>query len=341
MRNRFKNLTDDEKRYIEQQKAAAKSVKKKWAFRRIMTALQSDMSNSKKLMVIAKILFIKLRVVPKYFILIALSIIFIAPFFYMIGHSLMGTQDILNPSIRWLPRSFNFANYIYAYQALDYQRYLIRTLWIVGLSVAGQMFFCSFVAYGIARIKFKLRGVIFALILFILIVPPQTLVVPNYMLYSDVLEWRNSFLPIIVPCFFAMGLNGGLIIFVFRQFYKGLPAELENAALIDGVSVFGAYFRVIIPNAMPAVLINSILCLVWHWNNSFEPSIYIRDVTLGTLTMQLREVQNRLSSAFDGIDFNAGIKMAATMLVLLPIVVIFLALQGRFMKNMASTGLAN
>jgi multiple sugar transport system permease protein len=200
---------------------------------------------------------------------------------------------------------------------------------------------CSLVAYGIARIKFKLSGVIFALILFIMIVPPQTLIMPSYIMFCNVFNWYDTFLPMIVPCFFAMGLNGGLIIFVFRQFFRGLPSELENAALIDGVGIFGAYFRVIFPNTMSAVLITSILSLVWQWNNSFEPSIYIKSISKGTLSMQLTVLQDKISAVYGGVDFNLGIKMAATMLVLLPIIVIFFALQGRFMKSMVSTGLAN
>ena len=334
-------LTDEEKRILKEQKIAAKKVKKQGTYKRIDIALQSDMPLLKKVTVISKLLYLRLKTLPKYFVLIALSVIFIAPFFYIISHSLMGTTDILDPNVKWLPTEININNFVYAYHSLDYFTYLFNSLWIVGISVFGQILTCSFVAYGIARVKFRLSGLIFAIVLFIMIVPPQTIFLPNFLMFVDTFGWDDSFLPMIIPCFFAMGLNGGLIIFVFRQFFKGLPSELENAALIDGVGIFGAYFRVIIPNTMPAVLINSILCLVWHWNNSFEPSVFIRTASKGTLVMQLTELHNRLTDAWGGVDFNAGIRMAATLLVLLPIIVIFFALQGRFMKNMANTGLAN
>ena len=209
----------------------------------------------KKAAELARLLLKQIRPIPKYFILIALSIVFIAPFFYIIGHSLMGTDDILNTNIQWLPRSLQWDNYRYAYQSLDYLHYLLRTLVIVGISVVGQIFTCSFVAYGMARIRFRLKGIMFALILFIMVVPPQTILMPMYIMFSKTFNWYDSFLPIIVPCFFAMGLNGGLLVFVFRQFYRGLPADLESAAYIDGVGVFVAYFRVGLPNAAHDILI--------------------------------------------------------------------------------------
>lgn len=303
--------------------------------------LKSNTSAPQKAAGLFRLLYRRTKGIFKYLVLIALSVVFIAPFFYMVGHSFMGTADVLNPSIQWLPRSLNWANYRYAYNALNYTKYLLRTLVIVGLCVFGQVMSCSFVAYGIARIKFRLSGLIFGIILFIMIVPPQTIIMPSYIMFSNAFNWYDSFLPIVVPCFFAMGLNGGLIIFVFRQFFRNLPNELENAALIDGAGVFQAYFRVVFPNVVPAILITSILSLVWQWDNSFEPSIYIKDISKGTLAMQLNVLQGRLSETAGGVDFNQGIKMAATILVLLPIIVIFFLLQRRFMKSVASTGLAN
>ncbi len=307
---------------------------------RFKTILRSDMSAGNKGKLFVKIYGKALGNIPVYLALIALSVIFIVPFFYMIGHSLMSVNDLLNPNIKWLPRSFNLNNYEYAYKSMNYLFYLGKTLLYVGVAVFGQIMTCSFVAYGLARVNFKGRGIIFGIVLFMMIVPPQTIIVPQYMMFAN-LGLKNSFVPIILPCFFAMGLNGGLIIFVFRQFFKGMPPELENAAMIDGTGVFGAYFRVIFPNVKPAILITSILSLVWQWNNSFEPSVYIEDTSKGLLTMQLNILQSNVSNVMQGVDFNEGITMAATFLTVLPLIVIFLAIQGRFMKSMAQSGLAN
>jgi multiple sugar transport system permease protein len=316
------------------------SIQKKSSSKLILI-FNSNITTKEKLSLLIKAYGKFITLIPLYLILIALSAVFIIPFIYMIGHSMMTVTDIMNLNIKWVPRSLNFNNYIYAFSALNYTHYLIWTLFIVGLCVLGQVLSCSFVAYGLARIKFKLNGVIFALVVFLLIVPPQTIIVPSFIMYTKI-NWIDTFLPIVVPCFFALGLNGGLMVFVFRQFFKSLPSELENAALIDGTGFIGAYFKVIFPNAKPAILITSILSLVWQWNNYFEPSIYIKNISKGTLEMQLLSLQSSLSSVYKtGVDFNQGINLAATFLSILPVLVIFFIIQKQFMKSIASSGLAN
>lgn len=306
---------------------------------RFKKIVKSDMTLANKVKLFCKIYGKALGNVPIYLALIALSVIFIVPFFYMLGHSVMGLTDLLNPNIKWLPRSFSFTNYFAAFRSLDYMKYMSTTVLVVAIAVIGQVLSCAFVAYGLARVRFKLSGLVFGLVIFMLIVPPQTIIVPSFIMYSK-FGWLDTFLPIVVPCFFSMGLNGGLMVFIFRQFFRGMPAELENAALIDGTGIFGAYFRIIFPNAKPAILTTSILSMVWQWNNSFEPSIYIEDIKNGLLPMQLEQLKGSVA-VMSGVDFNAGINMAGTFLTILPILVVFLALQGRFMKNMANSGLAN
>lgn len=315
---------------------------------RFKKIFESDMSFSNKSKLAVKIYGGFLSKVPVYLALIALSVIFIVPFFYMIGHSLMAVDDLINKNVKWLPRAIKFINYEYALYALDYFSYLIRTVLIVGVSVAAQVMSSAFVAYGLARVKFKGNGAIFALIVFMLIVPPQVIAVPNYMMYAN-FGWLdqafhpslNGILPLVIPCLFSLGLNGGLLVFIFRQFFRGMPAELENAALIDGTGIYGAYFRVILPNAKPAILVTSILSMVWQWNNSFEPKLYISQIENALLPMKLERLKDGLAIFGSQLDFNAGITMAATFLCVLPLIIVFLTLQRQFMKNMANSGLAN
>ena len=194
-----------------------------------------------------------------YAVLISLTVIFLAPFVYMLSRSVMSAKDIADTyNVKWLPRSFVFENYSYAFKILDYWRTLGRSLVYAGLATLFQVLSCSFVAYGLARIKFKGSGVLFVLVIFALIVPPQTIIVTQYVMYSN-MGLVDTAIPFILPCLFSLGLNGGLFTFIFRQFYKGMPQELENAALIDGTGIFGAYFRVIMPNAASSVLVSSIL----------------------------------------------------------------------------------
>lgn len=303
--------------------------------------LKSDLSNKIK----AQLIFRRIKGgfgnVPIYVMLVALSFIFILPFFYMIARSFMTPMDLTAGSaVKWLPRQVTLNNYKYALMGLNYLPKLWVSFYTTALCVIGQMVSCSFIAYGLARIKFKGNNLVFALVIFTLIVPPQTIIVPLYIQYAG-MGWTNTFLPMIVPSFFGFGLNGGLFIFIFRQFYKGLPEELENAALIDGCGIFQSYFRIILPNTKSAFLVSTILSLVWNWNNYFEPSVYILDVgKYGNLPMQLENLVGNAGSQFSG-NINGGTDMAATFLCVLPILIIFFFLQGRFMKSIDRVGLAN
>lgn len=271
-----------------------------------------------------------------YAMLICLSALFIAPFFYMVSFSLMSTVDLANINIKWLPRHVVADNYVYAVKALDYLRRLGWSLLIALLSVVGQTFSCSFVGYGLARIKFKFRELAFALIIFALLVPPQTIIMTQYLMFADA-----GYFAIIAPSFFSLGVNGGLFVFLFRQFFKGMPSELENAALIDGTGVFGAYFRIMLPNSKSVMVVTVILSFIWQWNNYFEPTIFIKEIESYTLSMMLSNLWVNAQSMFSTVGFNHGINMAATVLCVLPLVVIFLFLQKLFIQGVESTGLAN
>ncbi len=274
-----------------------------------------------------------------YIFLIALSVVFLAPFFYMLGHSLMSAQDLVDPNVNWVPRKFVFINYSYAFEMLNYFPRLFKSLFFTVLAVFGQVMSCSLVGYGLARVKFKGNGIIFGLVIFSMIVPPQCIIVSQYLMYSKI-NMLESYFPIIFPCFLSLGVSGGLFTFLFRQYYRGVPKELENAALIDGTGLFGAYFKIVFPTAAPTILVTSILSLIWQWNNSFEPSVYVRNPHNKTLPQLLQNISGG-DYAFGAGGSDNGIKLAATFLCVLPLIIIFFVMQKRLMKGIESSGLAN
>lgn len=275
-----------------------------------------------------------------YLVLIAFSVIFLAPFFYMIGHSVMSPQDLADMNVEWLPRSFELSNYSNAVKVLDYFPRLMWSLLIAGLAVAAQIFSCSLVGYGVARIKFRGSGLAFALIIFGMLIPPQTIITTQYITYAQ-FGLLDTPVPLILPGLFSLGLNGGLFVFLFRQFFKSMPKELENAALIDGTGIFGAYFRIMLPNASSAMLVTLILSFIWQWNNYFEPSLYIRDQARYTLVMMLSNLSATAQGTLGTSAFNNGVNLAATFLCALPLIIVFFILQKRFIKGIETSGLAN
>ncbi|MHB8963393.1 MAG: carbohydrate ABC transporter permease [Saccharofermentanales bacterium] len=274
-----------------------------------------------------------------YAMLIALTGIFLAPFIYMLGGSLMSAKDLADINVKWIPTQIITDNYRYAFMVLDYWQRLGFSFLISGGAVLGQVVSCALVGYGLARVKFKLRGIVFGLVIFSLIVPPQTIIVSQYLMYSN---WNlaQSWWPIILPCFFSLGLNGGLFVFLFRQYFRGMPKELENAAMIDGLGIFGTFFKIMFRNAASMLLVTSILAVIWQWNNFFEPSIYIKATDKFTLTMMLRS-SVYFDTYYMSISYTNGLKLAATVLAAAPIIIVFFILQRRFIKGIERAGLAN
>ena len=274
-----------------------------------------------------------------YAMLIALSAIFLAPFIYMISGSLMSAEDIANVNVFWIPTQFVTDNYEYAYMVMDYLPRLLSSSLYTLLAVLGQVLSCALVGYSLARFQYKLRGLFFGLVIFSLVIPPQTLIVSQYVMFSRS-GLSDSWWPIILPCFFSLGLNGGLFTFIFRQSFRGLPRELEDAAMIDGLGFFRTFFQIVIPSSASSMLVVSILSLIWQWNNYFEPSIYLRSSSKYSLTMMLSS-SIWMETSQQGISYTSGILLAATVLASLPVILIFFILQRRFIRGIETAGLAN
>jgi multiple sugar transport system permease protein len=283
-----------------------------------------------------------------YVLLFSVAYVFLFPFLYMVVTSLKTARDLADYTVNWIPRSLHFENYRVAMVALRYWPYLRNSVIIAALAMLGHVAGGSFIGYGFARYEFPGRKVLFGVVVLSLIVPIQAIIIPMYMVYSN-LGWLNSYLPLVLPTFLGFGLRGGLFIFIFRQFFVRLPTELEDAARIDGCSFIRTYRSIVIPLSQPAVLVSSILALVWHWHDAYEPSIYLRDPSrlplpslLVSLFDLLRNAGEDLQSFVEGdlaLAYNDAVAMAATFLVVLPVLVVFAVVQRYFIQGVERTGL--
>ncbi|QHT63079.1 carbohydrate ABC transporter permease [Paenibacillus lycopersici] len=275
-----------------------------------------------------------------YLILIDLAFVFLYPFLYMVTTALKQPADLLDFTLKWTPVSLAWENFYYGMKGLQFWTHFRSSALIAVLSVVGQVLSCSFIAYGFARIKFPGREVLFFLCMFTMIVPPQTIIVPLFMQYKS-MGWMDSVLPLIVPSFFGNGLRGALFIFIFRQLFRGLPWELEDAARVDGCGSFRVYWRIILPLTPPAIVVTALLSLVWHWNDFFEPSIYLTTEEKFTLPMMLPRLYQSLDqltgSKFE--VFSLPVVMAATFISLVPMLLVYLFLQRYFIQGVERSGL--
>ena len=276
-----------------------------------------------------------------YLLLINLAFVFMYPFIDMIVTSFKSHEDLLDITVKWLPNKLMFENYKIALNALSYKSYFINSLIVTTLATIGHTIACSFTGYGFARYKFPGRDILFGVVIFSIIVPVQVLIFPLYMQYSK-LGWLNTYLPLTVPTFLGFGLRGGLFIFLFRQFFMGLPYEIEEAARIDGCGALKIYWKIILPMAKSSILVSTVLSIVWHWNDYFEPSMYLTRPAMGLLPSRLPILYGMLTAeqVVDGdLIFNEAIILAATFLVIVPILIAYAFLQKEFMEGVERSGL--
>ncbi len=282
-----------------------------------------------------------------YFLLLALSFIFLYPFIMMICKSLMTDNDLINITVKWLPSELTWSNYKIAYMKLWFDKFVWNSTTVALVGTLGHICSCSMTGYAFARYSFKGKGLLFGVVILSMIVPVQVIIFPLYMQYSN-WGWINTYLPLLVPTFFGFGLSGGFFIFLFRQFFVGLPYEMEEAARIDGCGPVRTYLRIMLPMAQSPLLVCGVLSIVWHWNDYFEPGVYITETAIKMLPHRLPSLYALLNAEnfsmiqvtdIEGLIFNEAMLMAATFLCILPILITYLILQRRFMEGVERSGL--
>ncbi|HOJ09403.1 MAG TPA: carbohydrate ABC transporter permease [Clostridiales bacterium] len=283
-----------------------------------------------------------------YTFLLAISFIFIYPFLYMIVTSLKSNEDLNNFIVVWIPRTLHFNNYLLAAKLMNFSVTFKNSAITTALATIGQLISCSMAGYGMARFKFPGKRLAFFIVILALIVPAQAIIVPQYLLYSK-LGWLNTYFPLTVPAFLGFGFKGALYIFIFRQFYLGLPKELEEAAGVDGCGFLRTYIKIVFPIARSAYMVVLVLALVWHWSNYFEPAIFVSRTNLRMLSSGINNIADTLRlppetlvsmyNISDENTLNTAVLMAGTFIVVLPILIMFGILQKQFIQGIERTGL--
>ncbi len=283
--------------------------------------------------------------IVKYLLIICIAFVFVYPFLYMIITSFKSPSDLADPTVSWIPTAIWKDNYTVAIRGLQYWQGLKNSAIVTLLSTVGHVFSASLAGYGLARYRFKGRSILLVLLVLAIIVPPQVISIPNYILYAN-LRLLTSYLPIVLPTFFGMGLKGGVFIFIFRQFYTGIPSELEEAARVDGCGPVSTFLRVIVPMSKAPFLVSIVLSIVWHWTDTYESVLYIRERTKMVVIARLPELFSILNSEAqteteiqNQLIYNEAVVMAATFLVVLPVMIVYFILQRQFTQGIERSGI--
>ena len=288
-----------------------------------------------------------LKVAFIYALLICIGFIYLYPILRMLSVSFMSLDDLLDSSIQWIPSTLSLANYRQAAASMDYMKSFFQSLLITGVPTLCNLFSCSLIGYGLARFRFKGHGLIMAVILFTFVLPSQIVMIPTYVLYSDmgILGTVWSF---ILPALVGQGLNAPIFILIFWQFFRTVPKALIEAAMIDGAGYFRSFVRVSLPSATPAFITVGLFSFVWYWNESYLTELYVHGVLsnsgLTTLIIQLRNFASNYSSyattAVSGAtSLNEAIRMAGTLLAVLPLLILYFVLQRHFVESIDRTGI--
>ena len=288
----------------------------------------------------------------RFFFLLALSYVVLFQLFYMVSYSVRPATDEYNPGVVWIPSVFTMDNFNIAIETLDVYNAAWVSVWYSEVSALIEVFVCAVIAYGFARFEFKEKGIIFFLLLVTIIVPQQMLVVPMYLNYYefDVLGivglLKSIGLPInnnllntawtfYLPSLFGVGVRSGLFIFIYRKFFEGLPRELEEAAYVDGAGPLRTFMSVILPSSGVVFLTVTIFSCIWHWNESYLSSMFMSDENLRPLAVKLDILKD---STMAGADTRMA-KMAACLLFILPMLVLYMILQRKFVQSIDRVGI--
>lgn len=289
----------------------------------------------------------------RFMILLGIGFIVLYPLIYMVSCAFRERSDMNDPTVMWLPRHYTLDVIKDTWRIMDFGSMLKNTIFLnIGCSLV-QVMSCAVTGYGFARFSFKGKKLLFGIVIMMILVPPQVISLPLYTqfrffgikgLFS--VNLIDSMLTMYLPAMTANGIRSGLMILIFRQFFRGLPRELEDAACIDGCGPFMTFVRVMIPNAASAFLTVFLFSVVWYWNDYYVSTAFFTDTR--TVATVLYDLDSRLSRAIYG---DSRIKPSARELIVwkeagclmsvLPILIMYVFLQKHFTEGIERSGLAS
>ena len=280
--------------------------------------------------------------------LLGLCYLFLFPIFYLLLAAFSDPLSLTNPNVVWIPLEWTVENFGYAVQRLNFWPSAgLSLIHAVGGTLAS-LVSCSLVAYGLARYKFAEKGLVFMCVVLTIIVPPQTMLITQFLQYKNFLgtglELLNTPWVFVLPALFGAGLKNGLFIFIFRQFFLGLPKDLEEAAWVDGCNPLRTFVSIILPSSGPGIVTVTLFSFVWHWNDYYY-SAMLYNQKLKALVPMMESVNASLGGdmasggATDEVLSLRGIISSAGLLTIVVPLVVYLFLQRHFVESIERTGI--
>lgn len=278
-----------------------------------------------------------------YFLLICIGFVYLYPLLYMVVTSLMPTEDLINPTITWVPTRLDLENFKMVWSVLDYPRSLGTSL-VFSVVVAGlQTISCALAGYALARFRIPLKKLWVALLVLVFILPVDVVMIPRYILFNNFHLIGNP-LAMALPAALGQGLKSSIFVLIFMQAFGSVPQSFDEAAQLDGAGRLKVFFRIALPMAVPSIVLCVLFSMVWYWNETVQTAMLIGS-DFQTLPLRLGAFdalfQGTFSASFgDAANrLNERYQFAATLLTIAPLMLFYLAAQKQFVKGIESAGI--
>jgi len=262
-----------------------------------------------------------------YVVLVAFALAYLVPFLWLLSGSVKSNTELFADPPVWIPAVLRWENFSTAFTDFPFVRYLLNTLFIVVMNMLGTVLSSSVVAYAFAKLEWKLREPVFYLVLVTMMLPFQVVMIPLYLLFNG-FGWIGTFLPMVVTPFFGHPFS----IFLYRQFFLGIPRELSESAQMDGAGHFKIFCKIILSLAKPATTTVVIFTFLRTWSDFIGPLLFLSDNKLYTLSLGVQQIMS-------ANDPRWPILMAVGVAMTLPVLVLFFVLQKFFIQGIATSGL--
>ena len=295
----------------------------------------------------------------RFILLFGMCFLILQPILNKISVSFMTEQDLYNPIVTNIPEHFTTANYKMASDVMSYPKALVNSIVISFTIALLQITVCTLVGYGFARFKFPLKNMWFACVILVILIPPQTIVSSLYLHFrffdifgiiklitGETINLRGSKLPYYLMSATAMGLKNGLYIYMIRQFFRNIPGDMEEAAYVDGCGMLRTFARIMLPQSKPILSSCFLFAFVWQWTDGFYSKMFLGTTplvstslarivdSLGAYIQRISGIKTTISVAYSNCILSTG-----TLMIILPLIVIYLFAQRAFVESISATGI--
>ncbi len=284
--------------------------------------------------------------------LLGIGFYILYPLFIKLMASFMNESDIFDATVSLVPKTFTMENFKLVFDTMNYPKAFLNTLLLSAIVMLLQIASSLLVGYGFGKFDFPCKKLLFALGIFMLCVPPQIIVFPLYLNYvnfdifgifkainGEPLSFINTYFPFVFSSAFCTGTQGMMFVFMFRQYFRGVPKEIEEAARVDGAGELLTFVRIMVPSSIPVTVCVAVLSFIWQWNDIFWTSRYLRGTDLLSVNLYTLSASVVSQIGESNLAYKSILNSAGAILLILPLVIAYMFVQKLFIQSVERSGI--